>query len=185
MSHQVWEVVGGGDKGGIIVREGQATTSAALDRVSTGALLLQVWLEGERLQYEKLTGTGPFFGWVSTKLKDKDLVVMSDKTPITLKFMNPLVLGQLYCDLVVLEEMTIQQVKLLCAKKSGLNPAKMLPARGKAGERIPESAMFKAEQTVAQVGLEDGMEFAMIYTGDLEADLWPLEEAAEPDEAAA
>merc|ERR1712032_1097655 len=132
-------------------------------------------LEGDRLQYEKLTGTGPLVGWVSTKLKEKDLLVMSDKKPITLKFMNPLVLGQLYCDLIVLEEMTVKQVKLLCAKKSGLKPTAMLPARGKAGERISESAMFKEEQTVAQVGLEDGSEFACIYTRDLEADLIPID----------
>merc|ERR1712039_642370 len=181
MSAQVWEVVGGGDKGGIVVREGKETSSAALDRLSTGALVRELALEGERLQYEKLTGTGPLTGWVSLKLGAKDLVVKSDKSTITLKFMNPLVLGQLYCDLMVLEEMTVLQVKLMCAKKSGLKPGSMLPAKGKAGERISESAMFKEDQTIAQVQLEDGDEFAFIYTGDLEKDLIPIDPPEDSD----
>mmetsp|Transcript_22022 Transcript_22022/g.42257 ORF Transcript_22022/g.42257 Transcript_22022/m.42257 type:complete len:405 (+) Transcript_22022:70-1284(+) len=72
----LWEVVGGGDKGGIIVRAGKETSSAQeKERLSTGAQVRQLALEGERLQYEKVTGTGPATGWVSIKLKDKELLV--------------------------------------------------------------------------------------------------------------
>ncbi|CAE7670011.1 unnamed protein product [Symbiodinium microadriaticum] len=64
-----WEVVGGSDKGGILVREGQSTTSKQLaDRLSTGALVEELDLRGERLQFKRLTGTGPEIGWVSREL---------------------------------------------------------------------------------------------------------------------
>lgn len=71
-----WEVVGGGDKGGILVRKGQDLKSPAEDnRLSTGAVVEQVELVGERLNYKLVTGTGPPTGWVSTKLTGKDLLV--------------------------------------------------------------------------------------------------------------
>lgn len=79
---EIWEVVGGGDKGGILVRDEQDISSPqCAERLSTGALVKKVVLEGERMHYERLTGVGPFTGWVSIKLKDKDLLVKTDKTP--------------------------------------------------------------------------------------------------------
>lgn len=80
-SQQLWDVVGGGDKGGIVVRTGKDVSSPATDqRLSTGALVRQLALEDERLQYELLTGQGPQTGWVSVRLKDgKELVVRSQK----------------------------------------------------------------------------------------------------------
>mmetsp|Transcript_10263 Transcript_10263/g.32552 ORF Transcript_10263/g.32552 Transcript_10263/m.32552 type:complete len:527 (-) Transcript_10263:124-1704(-) len=79
---QIWEVVGGGDKGGIMVREGIQTTSAQeADRLSTGALVRELQLVGDRLSYERLTGTGPERGWVSTRLKDKALLEKTEKRP--------------------------------------------------------------------------------------------------------
>mmetsp|Transcript_4477 Transcript_4477/g.14353 ORF Transcript_4477/g.14353 Transcript_4477/m.14353 type:complete len:393 (-) Transcript_4477:178-1356(-) len=71
-----WEVVGGGDKGGILVREGQDLKSPATsERLSTGAIVEQLELIGERLHYKLTTGTGPETGWVSLKLQAKDLLV--------------------------------------------------------------------------------------------------------------
>jgi len=71
----LWSVVGGGDKGGILVREGQDTASStAPERLSTGALVQQLSLEGVRLQYQRLSGSGPATGWVSTHLQDKQLM---------------------------------------------------------------------------------------------------------------
>ncbi|CAE7255477.1 unnamed protein product [Symbiodinium natans] len=70
-----WEVIGGGDKGGILVRSGQATSSDQLpERLSTGARVEEVELVGERLHYKLLSGTGPATGWVSISLKDKPLL---------------------------------------------------------------------------------------------------------------
>jgi len=77
---QMWEVVGGGDKGGILVREGQDLGSTqTTERLSTGALIEEIALAGERLNFKRITGTGPEVGWISIKLKDKDLAVKTDK----------------------------------------------------------------------------------------------------------
>lgn len=71
-----WEVVGGADKGGILVREGQATTSTQLpQRLATGAIVNELRIEGERLQYQKLWGEGPDTGWVSLALSGRELLV--------------------------------------------------------------------------------------------------------------
>jgi len=79
---QMWEVVGGADKGGILVREGQETTSKqAAERLSTGALIEEIELVGERLHYKVVEGTGPEEGWISIKLPGKDLAVKTDKKP--------------------------------------------------------------------------------------------------------
>lgn len=79
---QNWEVVGGASSGGIVVRSGKETSSSAESaRLATGALLRQLSLEGERLRYELLEGSGPGTGWVSLKLKDKELVVKTTKRP--------------------------------------------------------------------------------------------------------
>mmetsp|Transcript_11123 Transcript_11123/g.25321 ORF Transcript_11123/g.25321 Transcript_11123/m.25321 type:complete len:581 (-) Transcript_11123:120-1862(-) len=76
---QLWEIVGGADKGGILVREGKETTSAQLkERLSTGALVEEVSLVGERLQFKRIAGTGPERGWISIRLPGKDLAVKFD-----------------------------------------------------------------------------------------------------------
>lgn len=81
---QIWEVVGGGDAGGILVRAGKDTSSKQEDiRLSTGALVKELTLAGTRLHYELLVGDGPASGWVSTSLKGKDLVTRTDKKPET------------------------------------------------------------------------------------------------------
>jgi surfactin synthase thioesterase subunit len=72
----LWEVVGGSDKGGILVREGQDLKSKQLDdRLSTGAIVEELQLAGERLNYKVITGSGPPEGWVSLSLKGKELLV--------------------------------------------------------------------------------------------------------------
>jgi len=75
---EVFEVVGGVGKGGIIVRSGCNTLSPELQqRLSTGARVraLEFQENENRLRYELLTGSGPPTGWVSTKVKDKDLLI--------------------------------------------------------------------------------------------------------------
>lgn len=68
-----WEVIGGREKGGIIVRAERDLASDALDRLATGSLVREVDLDGDRLQYEKLSETrGPKKGWVSVRLKQVD-----------------------------------------------------------------------------------------------------------------
>mmetsp|Transcript_47222 Transcript_47222/g.148299 ORF Transcript_47222/g.148299 Transcript_47222/m.148299 type:complete len:392 (+) Transcript_47222:111-1286(+) len=75
MAAMFWEVVGGGDKGGILVRDGQALSSAAeKERLATGAVIEELELSGERLHYSLLRGSGPNEGWVSLKVNGRDLV---------------------------------------------------------------------------------------------------------------
>eukprot|EP00406_Dinophysis_acuminata_P006434 CAMPEP_0179233062 /NCGR_PEP_ID=MMETSP0797-20121207/12178_1 /TAXON_ID=47934 /ORGANISM="Dinophysis acuminata, Strain DAEP01" /LENGTH=661 /DNA_ID=CAMNT_0020940195 /DNA_START=54 /DNA_END=2040 /DNA_ORIENTATION=+ len=82
---QLWEVIGGGDKGGIIVKDGEDFGSVHLkDRLSTGAIIEELELKGERLHYALRTGTGPSRGWISTKLPNKDLAVRVEGPPAAL-----------------------------------------------------------------------------------------------------
>lgn len=77
-----WVVVGGADKGGILVREGQDLKSAAVEeRLSTGAVVEELALVGERLSYKLITGSGPSIGWVSLKITGKDLLIKKDVGP--------------------------------------------------------------------------------------------------------
>eukprot|EP00929_Paragymnodinium_shiwhaense_P080804 TRINITY_DN42162_c0_g1_i1.p1 TRINITY_DN42162_c0_g1~~TRINITY_DN42162_c0_g1_i1.p1 ORF type:complete len:420 (-),score=79.88 TRINITY_DN42162_c0_g1_i1:287-1546(-) len=79
---QIWEVVGGAASGGIICRTGLELSSPKTpERLSTGALIRQLALEGERLHFERLTGSGPAEAWCGITLNNKDLVVRSDKKP--------------------------------------------------------------------------------------------------------
>lgn len=78
----LWEVIGGADKGGIIVRKGpEVSSEAEPERLSTGALVEQQALQGERLRFKRLTGSGPETGWVTLRTKEKELLVRSTKLP--------------------------------------------------------------------------------------------------------
>lgn len=73
-ARQRWEVVGGADRGGILVRTGlELKSPEASSRLATGSLLEELELVGERLRYRRLTGAGPEEGWISITLKDKVL----------------------------------------------------------------------------------------------------------------
>lgn len=80
MSGQRWEVVGGAESGGILVRVGQELGSDKKpDRLATGSLLEELNLEGGRLHFRRLNGSGPQEGWVSIKVGQKDLVVKVER----------------------------------------------------------------------------------------------------------
>mmetsp|Transcript_32805 Transcript_32805/g.52327 ORF Transcript_32805/g.52327 Transcript_32805/m.52327 type:complete len:625 (-) Transcript_32805:164-2038(-) len=73
---QLWKVVGGKENGGILVREGKDTKSSqCADRLATESVVEEVELADGRLKYKLVQGNGPEIGWVSLKLKDKDLLV--------------------------------------------------------------------------------------------------------------
>lgn len=80
----LWEVVGGADKGGILIREGQDTKSAqTAERLATGSIVEELELVGDRLHYLLVpgTGTGPEEGWASLKVSGKDLLVPKAEEP--------------------------------------------------------------------------------------------------------
>lgn len=79
----MWKVVGGADKGGVLVRDRMELTSTAMDyRLCTGSLVAEVAfvIDGghERLNFKLVTGVGPAEGWISTKVKGKTLVTKTD-----------------------------------------------------------------------------------------------------------
>eukprot|EP00420_Gonyaulax_spinifera_P008137 CAMPEP_0197944480 /NCGR_PEP_ID=MMETSP1439-20131203/125432_1 /TAXON_ID=66791 /ORGANISM="Gonyaulax spinifera, Strain CCMP409" /LENGTH=536 /DNA_ID=CAMNT_0043567735 /DNA_START=52 /DNA_END=1659 /DNA_ORIENTATION=- len=79
---QLFEVVGGASKGGLIVRTGKDVSSPeAPGRLATGAIVRSVEhdAEADRMLFEKVTGKGPLTGWVSTVFKGKELLVKTDK----------------------------------------------------------------------------------------------------------
>jgi len=83
---QYWEIVGGADKGGILVREGSEKDSPQTDaRLSTNAIVEEIELKGDRLNYKLCDGTGPNQGWVAIKITGKDLAVKTDKKPACFK----------------------------------------------------------------------------------------------------
>jgi len=68
-----WVIMGGADKGGILVREGQELKSSAVsDRLSTGAEVEQIEVIGDRFHYRLVSGSGPKEGWVSTRVRGKE-----------------------------------------------------------------------------------------------------------------
>ncbi|CAE7611533.1 unnamed protein product [Symbiodinium sp. CCMP2592] len=72
----LWTVVGGADRGGIIVRaERGLDSSVAGQRLATGAKVKGLECFEGRMRYELLEGQGPSEGWVTVSLKDKDLLV--------------------------------------------------------------------------------------------------------------
>ncbi|CAE7212220.1 unnamed protein product [Symbiodinium natans] len=75
MGGQKWEVVGGGDKGGIVVRVGRHLSSAEHpSKLEKNSLVEEVARAGDRLKYRLLKGNGPEEGWVSVRLKEKVLL---------------------------------------------------------------------------------------------------------------
>lgn len=81
---KLWRVVGGKTTDGILVRIGKDTSSeAASMRLQTGTLIKELELDGERLHYLRIaSGMGPTKGWVSVKLKGKDLVLREEILPV-------------------------------------------------------------------------------------------------------
>ncbi|CAE8675106.1 unnamed protein product [Polarella glacialis] len=72
---RLWEVVGGIDSGGILVRDGSSLNSPQLgDRLATGALVEELELLGQRLRYRLRMGRGPRVGWVSLRFGQKELL---------------------------------------------------------------------------------------------------------------
>jgi len=90
-TQDVWEVVGGGGRGGIIVRSGRGLSSPAeAERLSTGAVVRALERENGRVRYELVSGTGPASGWVSMASEGKDLLVNAaqDQQDIMLRYGN-------------------------------------------------------------------------------------------------
>lgn len=74
--------MGGTDRDGILVRYGKDFESPKrATRLATGSIVEELELLDGRLQYMLVSGSGPATGWVSLKLKSKDLLVPVASSP--------------------------------------------------------------------------------------------------------
>lgn len=74
-SEQMFEVIGGGNANGLLVRSSCELESEELaDRLAVGSIVQGLRKKGHRLQYKLVEGDGPSHGWISTKLRETDLV---------------------------------------------------------------------------------------------------------------
>jgi hypothetical protein len=82
-SRRLWRIIGGERTGGLLVRlEKELGSTAAEGRLATGSVVEQMELDGDRLHYYRLTGTGPHRGWITISLPEKVLAVpISDVLP--------------------------------------------------------------------------------------------------------
>mmetsp|Transcript_92620 Transcript_92620/g.288762 ORF Transcript_92620/g.288762 Transcript_92620/m.288762 type:complete len:462 (+) Transcript_92620:211-1596(+) len=83
-----WSVIGGKDRGGVLVRAGPELSSPKLsDRLATGAVVEEIELlvlesAGERLHYRRLSGTGPEEGWITVALDSNVLAERVDEAAV-------------------------------------------------------------------------------------------------------
>lgn len=79
MENQLWEVIGGEDKGGILVRDGPGLKSATLkDRLATGSIIEEQGIKSDRVDYKLIKGSGPEVGWVAMSVPGKPLLKKVD-----------------------------------------------------------------------------------------------------------
>lgn len=70
-----WQVIGGAETGGLLVREGYELSSRPLARrLGRGAVVQELELRGDRLYFGRLFGEGPGIGWISVSLHGRRLV---------------------------------------------------------------------------------------------------------------
>lgn len=71
---ELWQIVGGGEAGGILVRKGRDLKSPAEEeRLAKGSEVQQLELAGDRLRYRLQSGSGPAEGWISIRISGKEL----------------------------------------------------------------------------------------------------------------
>jgi len=76
---QLWSVIGGCRQAGILVRAGADLASPTLpERLSTGALVEELELIGDRLHFHRVTGRGPERGWASITCAGRDLLIRTE-----------------------------------------------------------------------------------------------------------
>jgi len=89
MSLPRWKIVGGQWTNGLLVRSGRELSSEALQgRLATGSVVEQLELEGDRLHYYRVNGSGPKQGWITTALNDRVLAEPLDEMPTLLTQMH-------------------------------------------------------------------------------------------------
>eukprot|EP00930_Biecheleria_cincta_P071047 TRINITY_DN58602_c0_g1_i1.p1 TRINITY_DN58602_c0_g1~~TRINITY_DN58602_c0_g1_i1.p1 ORF type:complete len:584 (+),score=90.63 TRINITY_DN58602_c0_g1_i1:117-1868(+) len=84
VSSRIWRVVGGSATGGVLVREHVDLASSELpERLEMGATAEELAVQGHRMLYKLLDGSGPLRGWVSLNLKGRPLLEMEEPDAFT------------------------------------------------------------------------------------------------------
>jgi ankyrin repeat protein len=70
-----WMVTPSREQGGIIVRSAKSLQSPAFQlRLAVGAVIEELSVEGNRMKYKKISGSGPETGWVNISFNNKQLL---------------------------------------------------------------------------------------------------------------
>mmetsp|Transcript_106805 Transcript_106805/g.195772 ORF Transcript_106805/g.195772 Transcript_106805/m.195772 type:complete len:488 (-) Transcript_106805:215-1678(-) len=94
-------VVGDGFRGGILVRLGEGVTSLAHRQpLSKGAIVRVLVTIGNRANFEKVSGEGPNYGWVSLHVRNK---------PLMQKYVGKIVLERQLKYLAIVDAPIVQQ----------------------------------------------------------------------------
>lgn len=84
MAGQIYEVVAGGDTGGVLVRISRDRNSPQFpEKLSSGSLVMCREVSGDRILYDRIagTGSGPNSGWVCVRQGIRDLLIEVDVKP--------------------------------------------------------------------------------------------------------
>lgn len=77
-SPRMWKIVGGTKRGGLLVRERKDLSSLQLpSRLSTGAAVEEIELDGDHLRYRRVAGSGPDEGWITIRF-GKDMLAFEN-----------------------------------------------------------------------------------------------------------
>lgn len=74
----MWHIIGG-EKDGLLVRQGVSLGSEVQGRLAQHSLVQHLDLQGQRLRYRLVSGSGPAEGWISTKLGHKVLALQGSQ----------------------------------------------------------------------------------------------------------
>lgn len=74
----MWHIIGG-EKDGLLVRQGASLESEVQGRLAQHSLVQHLDLQGQRLRYRLVSGSGPAEGWISTKLGHKVLALQGSQ----------------------------------------------------------------------------------------------------------
>eukprot|EP00747_Dinoflagellata_sp_TGD_P108744 gnl/TRDRNA2_/TRDRNA2_170506_c0_seq2.p1 gnl/TRDRNA2_/TRDRNA2_170506_c0~~gnl/TRDRNA2_/TRDRNA2_170506_c0_seq2.p1 ORF type:complete len:690 (+),score=111.81 gnl/TRDRNA2_/TRDRNA2_170506_c0_seq2:197-2071(+) len=123
----LWEVVGGQESGGILVRAEQSLSSPQEPSLlSTGALIEELDLVEHRLRFKRLSGTGPATGWVSVRTKS-DKVLVEECPPDMVPPIDPSSQGVVILALMAAHVRTKQRATRLYHALSSIQAQELPP----------------------------------------------------------
>eukprot|EP00747_Dinoflagellata_sp_TGD_P168408 gnl/TRDRNA2_/TRDRNA2_194717_c0_seq1.p1 gnl/TRDRNA2_/TRDRNA2_194717_c0~~gnl/TRDRNA2_/TRDRNA2_194717_c0_seq1.p1 ORF type:complete len:186 (+),score=40.76 gnl/TRDRNA2_/TRDRNA2_194717_c0_seq1:92-649(+) len=146
---QIWEVVGASEKGGITVRVGWDLGSREEpEPLAQGALIRGMELQGDRLRFELLAGTGPAKGWVTIRTRfGKNVVPTTTRVGLQKDEYDPPV------EEVQAAEAPVEVPKTATIQEPAEAPSK--PSSSDAGFNIMHLLRHVQGHELLEIGLDD------------------------------